>query len=73
MHCLNSSCALAPNDFADPDRRGVYLQRIEAMLKLRHRFNDNDVVEISKLALCGLVHRDTECGLKNITSDCAVR
>jgi hypothetical protein len=26
----------------DPDRRSVYLQRIEAMSKLRRRFDDRD-------------------------------
>jgi len=40
-----------------PDRRDVYLQRIEAMLRLRRRFDDRDVTEIAALATCGLVHQ----------------
>jgi len=38
-----------------PDRRDVFLERIGAMLKVRHRFTDTDVDEVSKLATCGLV------------------
>jgi hypothetical protein len=34
----------------DPDRRDVYLQRVGAMLRVRHRFDDSDVNEISTLA-----------------------
>jgi hypothetical protein len=40
----------------DPDRRDIFLQRVGAMLRLRHRFSDADVAEVSKLALYGLVH-----------------
>jgi hypothetical protein len=39
-----------------PDRRDIFLQRVMAMLKMRGRFSAADVDEISKLALCGLVH-----------------
>jgi hypothetical protein len=41
----------------DPDRRPVFLERVGSMLRLRGRYSSNDdVAEISKLALCGLVH-----------------
>jgi hypothetical protein len=40
--------------------RDTYLQRIAAMLRLRRRFDDSDVAEVSKLALCGLVHRTND-------------
>jgi len=43
-----------------PDRRDVYLRRIEAMLRLLRPFDDSDVAEISKLASCGLVHGHTD-------------
>ena len=33
-----------------PDRRDVFLQRVGAMLNLRHRFDDADVAEVTKLA-----------------------
>ena len=35
------------------ERRGVFLERVAAMLKLRYRFNDDDVAEVTALALCG--------------------
>ena len=44
----------------DADRRTIFLERVGAILKLRGRFNDADVQEISKLAACGLVHRATD-------------
>ena len=37
-----------------PDRRGVFLERVGAMLRMRHRFTDLDVDDVAKLALCGL-------------------
>jgi hypothetical protein len=40
-----------------PERRDIFLQRIGAMLKLRHRFNDDDVAEVTALALCGLAQQ----------------
>jgi hypothetical protein len=40
----------------DADRRAVYLQRIEAMLRLRRRFDDRDVADVDALACVGLVH-----------------
>jgi hypothetical protein len=40
-----------------PEKRSTFLERVGAMLKLRGMFSDSDVDEISKLALCGLVHR----------------
>jgi hypothetical protein len=39
----------------DPDRRGIFLERIGTMLKLRGRFNDRDVAEVTRLASTGLV------------------
>jgi hypothetical protein len=39
-----------------PERRDVFLQRVEAMLKLRRRFDDRDVAEVCALAVCGLTH-----------------
>jgi len=41
----------------DPARRDVFLQRVAAMLRMRGRFTDNDVAEVAKLALAGLVQR----------------
>jgi hypothetical protein len=38
-------------------KRDIFLRRIAAMLKLRGRFNDDDISEVSRLALAGLVHR----------------
>jgi hypothetical protein len=43
-----------------PERRGVFLERVGAMLKVRHRFDDGDVAEIAKLATAGLVHQRTD-------------
>jgi hypothetical protein len=40
----------------DPERRDIFLQRIGAMLKLRGRFTDADIADVTKLALCGLIH-----------------
>lgn len=39
----------------DPERRHLFLERIGAMLKVRHRFNDTDVNEVVGLALRGLI------------------
>ena len=39
------------------ERRGVFLERVGAMLKVRHRFTDLDVDEVAKLALTGLAHQ----------------
>jgi hypothetical protein len=39
------------------ERRGIFLERCGAMLKLRGRFSDNDVADVAKLALAGLVHQ----------------
>jgi hypothetical protein len=38
-----------------PDRRGIFLERVGAMLTLRGRFSDADVGEIVGLAKYGLV------------------
>jgi hypothetical protein len=40
-----------------PEKRSIFMERIEAMLRVRHRFDDSDVAEISRLAACGLIHR----------------
>ena len=37
------------------ERRSVFLERVGAMLKVRHRFTDNDVRQVAELALCGLI------------------
>lgn len=37
------------------ERRSVFLERVAAMLKLRRRFDDADVAEVTALALCGLI------------------
>jgi hypothetical protein len=42
------------------DRRDVFLQRVGAMLTLRGRFDDSDVIDVCMLASCGLVHRATD-------------
>jgi methyl coenzyme M reductase subunit C len=39
-----------------PERRAVFLERVGAMLKMRGRFSDADVHDVTALALCGLVH-----------------
>ena len=39
------------------ERRAVFLERVGAMLKVRHRFTDLDVDEVAKLALTGLAHQ----------------
>ena len=44
----------------EPSRRSVFLERIAAMLKLRHRFDDSDVCEVVQLALCGLVQQTAD-------------
>jgi hypothetical protein len=41
----------------EQDRRAIFLERVGAMLNLRGRFSNDDVAKVSKLALCGLVHR----------------
>jgi hypothetical protein len=37
------------------ERRDVFLQRCGAMLKLRGRFTDADVAEVTQLAMAGLI------------------
>jgi hypothetical protein len=39
------------------ERRSVFLERVTAMLKLRRRFDDTDVAEVTALALHGLVQQ----------------
>ena len=43
-----------------PEKRSMFLERVGAMLKVRHRFTDYDVDEVSKLATCGLVQEHTD-------------
>ena len=38
------------------ERRSVFLERVGAMLKVRGRFSDDDVADVARLALCGLIH-----------------
>ncbi|MGB8588811.1 MAG: hypothetical protein WCD87_24640 [Pseudolabrys sp.] len=39
------------------ERRDTFLQRCGAMLKLRGRFTDADVIDVVTLALTGLAHQ----------------
>lgn len=39
----------------EPERRDIFLQRCGAMLRMRGRFTDADVAEVTRLALAGLV------------------
>jgi hypothetical protein len=41
----------------DPERRSVYLERCAAMLKFRHRFTDEDVADVARLAVTGLAQQ----------------
>ena len=52
-HQLKTVMAAAAN--IKPERRDVYLQRVEAMLKVRGIFDDSDVRDVAQLALCVLL------------------
>ena len=39
------------------ERRDTFLQRVGAMLRMRHRFTDADVADVAKLALTGLAQQ----------------
>ena len=39
------------------ERRGTFLQRVGAMLRMRGRFTDSDVTDVVTLALTGLAHQ----------------
>ena len=39
------------------ERRTIFLERVGAMLKLRGRFTDSDVADVTALALCGLIQQ----------------
>jgi hypothetical protein len=39
------------------ERRDTFLQRVGAMLRMRHRFTDADVTDVVQLALTGLAHQ----------------
>ena len=41
----------------EPERRDLFLQRVGAMLKFRYRFTDDDVADVARLAMAGLVHQ----------------
>ena len=41
------------------ERRSVFLERTAAMLRLRRPFTDDDVADVVRLALCGLVRAPT--------------
>ncbi|MGC1957577.1 MAG: hypothetical protein WA683_08045, partial [Pseudolabrys sp.] len=42
------------------EKRDLYLQRVAAMLAMRGRghFGDDDVQDVTALALCGVIHTD---------------
>ena len=42
-----------------PERRDIFLQRCGAMLRMRGRFTDADVAEVTRLAMAGLVQTPT--------------
>ena len=44
------------------ERRDIFLQRVGAMLSMRHRFSDTDVVDVTTLAI------DPDCGDSERTS-----
>lgn len=44
----------------EPEKRAQFLERLGAMLKLKHRFTDNDLSECIALALVGLQHGRTD-------------
>ena len=37
------------------ERRGIFLERVGAMLKVRGRFTDADVADVARLAVRGLI------------------
>ena len=39
------------------ERRGIFLERVGAMLKMRYRFTDHDVAVVAKLAMAGLIQQ----------------
>lgn len=39
------------------ERRGIFLERCAAMLRMRGRFTDTDVQDVTALALAGLVQQ----------------
>lgn len=49
----------AATTISEPERRSLFLERTFAMLKLKRRFTDADVVEGAKAALTGLVQGRT--------------
>ena len=48
-----------------PERRDIFLERVGAMLKVRGRFTDADVHDVTALALCGLVRTGTASTLRS--------
>ena len=46
---MDAAIALAP------ERRDIFLQRVGAMLRMRRRFTDDDVADVARLTLCGLI------------------
>ena len=46
---MDAASALAP------ERRDIFLQRCGAMLRMRRRYTDSDLVEVVQLACTGLV------------------
>ena len=39
------------------ERRDIFLQRCGAMLRMRGRFTDDDVADVTRLAMAGLVQQ----------------
>ena len=39
----------------EPERRSIFLEQVGAMLRLRRRFNDDDVAQVAQLALHGRI------------------
>ena len=47
------------------ERRSIFLERVGAMLRMRGRFTDADVHDVTALALCGLVRTGTASALRS--------
>jgi hypothetical protein len=46
------------------ERRDTFLQRVGAMLRVRGRFTDSDVIDVTQLAMAGLVQTaEASCAL----------
>jgi hypothetical protein len=54
LHVVQQAAAAVPYK-----KRGIFLQRLSAMLELRRRFSDDDVDDCAALARQGLVQRES--------------